>query len=46
MNQTIALYFIVDTLDNSSSETIYANKIYHPLYCTESLIDALTFIKS
>ena len=39
-------YFIVDTLDNSSSETIlYANKIYHPLYCTESLIDALTFIK-
>ena len=39
-------YFIVDTLDNSSSETIlYANKIYHPLYCTESLIDALAFVK-
>lgn len=40
------IYFIVDTLDKSSSKTIlFNNKIYHTLYCSESLIDALSFIK-
>ena len=40
------IYFVVDTLDNSSSQkVIFNNKIYHPLYCTESLIDALAYVK-
>ena len=40
------IYFVVDTLDNSSSQkVIFNNKTYHPLYCTESLIDALAYVK-
>lgn len=42
------IYFIVDTLNSNSSTRVitFKDKPYYSLYCTESLIDALAFMKS